>query len=65
MLSGKKQSWIINKGKATKVLVKIVKKFELYPEGNGDSIKYFKHGTEKMERTSETAYNITSNPGKK
>lgn len=48
-----------------KVLVKIVKKFELYPEGNGDSIKYFKHGTEKMERTSETAYNITSNPGKK
>lgn len=48
MPSGKKQSWIINQGKIMKVLIKIVKRFELYPEGNGDSIKYFKHGTEKI-----------------
>lgn len=30
------------------VLVKIVKEFELYPEDEGDSIKYFKYRSDKI-----------------
>lgn len=32
------------------VLVKIVKEFELYPEEEGDSIKYFKYRSDKITR---------------
>lgn len=31
-----------------KDLVKTVKEFELYPEGNGNSIKHFKHGNDSI-----------------
>lgn len=38
----------VSKGNIMKDLVKIVKEFELYPAGNRDSIKYFKHGNDQI-----------------